>query len=188
MNGHKDPATPLVKAFDKEKLLAMQKQVVEGMTLNGNSQQCISRPVKRQVAEAWKNMRTHGGVGSNISGYQDQCHCCRHYGLPCLQNRSSEKEIKIKPNCVTNLDKKRKANSLELVLEIDQHSNPKLSYLALNSCHENPNLRDEEISQVNPTAHEVCIDRWTITYKEFQPQRINQVRNKANQPKTNLQS
>ena len=67
MNEQKDSEMPLVKAFDKEKLLAMQKQVVEGMTHNGNSQQCISGPVKRQVAEAWKKMRTHGGVGSNTS-------------------------------------------------------------------------------------------------------------------------
>jgi len=77
----KNPDMPTIKAFDKEKLLAMQKQVVEGMTQNGNSQQCISGPVKRQVAEAWKNMRTHGGVDSNTSGYLDQCHCCRHYRL-----------------------------------------------------------------------------------------------------------
>ena len=60
MNEQKDSEMPPVKAFDKEKLLAMQKQVVEGMTQIGNSQQCISGPVKRQVAEAWKNMRTHG--------------------------------------------------------------------------------------------------------------------------------
>jgi len=45
MNGQKDLATPPIKAFDKEKLLAMQKQVVEGMTQIGNSQQCISGPV-----------------------------------------------------------------------------------------------------------------------------------------------
>jgi len=69
MNGQKDPSTPPVKAFDKEKLLAMQKQVVEKMTQNGNSQQCILGPVKRQVAKAWKNMRAHNGVGSNTSGY-----------------------------------------------------------------------------------------------------------------------
>ena len=136
MKEQKDSEMPLVKAFDKEKLLAMQKQVVEGMTQNGNSQQCISGPVKRQVAEAWKNMRTHGGVDSNTSGYQDQCHCCRHYGLPCLRNRSSKKEVKVKPNCVTNEDKKRKAKSLEPALGSEQHSNPKLSHLALNSGHE----------------------------------------------------
>jgi len=31
MNGQKDLASPPIKAFDKEKLLAMQKQRVEGM-------------------------------------------------------------------------------------------------------------------------------------------------------------
>jgi len=37
MKEQKHLGMPLVKAFDKEKLLAMQKQVVEGMTQNGNS-------------------------------------------------------------------------------------------------------------------------------------------------------
>jgi len=80
----KHPNMPTVKAFDKEKLQAMQTQVVEGITQNRNSQQRILGPARRQVGEAWKNMRTHGSVGSNTIGYQDQCHCCEHYGLPCL--------------------------------------------------------------------------------------------------------
>jgi len=70
---------------------------------------------------------------------------------------------------VTHQEKKRKAESLEPALGSDQHSNPKLSPLALNSCQENSNLRDKETPQANPTAHVVCIDEWTITYKEFQP-------------------
>jgi len=52
MNEQKDPEMPLVKAFDKEKLLDMQIQAVEGITQNGNSQQRISGLVKRQVAKA----------------------------------------------------------------------------------------------------------------------------------------
>jgi len=52
IKGQKDLASPPIKAFDKEKLLAMQKQVVKGMTPNVNSQHCISGLVKRQVAEA----------------------------------------------------------------------------------------------------------------------------------------
>ena len=114
-------------------------------------------------------MRAHSGVRSNTSGYQDQCHCCRHYGLPCHRNRSSKKEVKVTSNGVTNEDKKRKAKSLEPALGSEQHSNSKLSHLVLNSGHEDPNLGDEETSLANPTAHEVCIDGWTITYKEFQP-------------------
>ena len=103
-------------------------------------------------------MRNHGSVGSSTSGYQDQCHCCEHYGLPCLQNRSSKNEVKTKPNCVTNEDKKRKVKSLEPALGNDQHSNFKLLHLASNSCQENSNLGDEQTPQANPTAHEVCID------------------------------
>jgi len=59
---------------------------------------------------------------------------------------------------VTNEDKKRKAKALEPALRSDQHSNPKLSPLASNSCQENSNLGDEQTPQANPTAHEVCID------------------------------
>ena len=118
-------------------------------------------------------MRTHGSVGSNTLGHQDQCHCCEHYGLPCLRKRSSKKEVKTKPTCVTNEDKKRKAKSLEPALGSDQHSNLKLTHVALNACQENSNLGDKETPRANPTAHEVCIDGWTITYTEFQP-RIDQ--------------
>ena len=46
---------------------------------------------------------------------------CKHYGFPYPRNRSSNKEAKTKPNCVTNKDKKRKEKSLEPVLESDQH-------------------------------------------------------------------
>ena len=150
MNGQKDLAMPPIKAFDKEKLLAIQKQVVEGMTQNGNSQQCISRPVKRQVAQAWKNMRTHGGVGSNTSGYQDQCHCYRHYSLPCLRNRASKKEVKVKPNYVTNEDKKRKEKSLEPALGREQYSNPKLSHLALDTGYEIQTLEMKKLLKLTP--------------------------------------
>jgi len=142
MNEQKDLDMPPVKAFNKEKLLAMQKQVVKGMTQNGNSQQCISGPVKRQVAEAWRNLRSHGGVGSSTSGYQDQCHCCGIMVFLVFGIGHLKKEVKAKPNCVTNEDKKRKAKSLEPALGSEQHSNPKMSYLALNSGYENPNLGD----------------------------------------------
>ena len=35
-----DQATLSLIAFDKEKLVAMQQQVLEGMTQHGSSQQC----------------------------------------------------------------------------------------------------------------------------------------------------
>ena len=67
--------SPLIP-FDKEKLSSMQNRVLEGMTQHGNSQQCVSHsqinipkgPVKRQVAEAWKKMKSKEGVGSKTLG------------------------------------------------------------------------------------------------------------------------
>ena len=112
--------SPLIP-FDKEKLSSMQNRVLEGMTQHGNSQQCVSHsqinipkgPVKRQVAEAWKKMKSKEGVGSKTLGSQDQCHCCKHYGFPCLRNKSTKREVKLNPGCEAIMDKKRKVNSLE---------------------------------------------------------------------------
>ena len=88
--------------------------------------------MKRQVVEAWKKMKSNEGVGSKTLGSQDQCHCCKHYGFPCLQNKSTKREVKVNPNCEANMDKKRKANSLEPVLGSNQHlSSTTLSHLAL---------------------------------------------------------
>ena len=59
-------------AFNKEKLVAMKQQVLEGMTQHWSFQQCLSQgqtnipkgPVMRQVAEAWKKMKSNEGVHS----------------------------------------------------------------------------------------------------------------------------
>ena len=55
-----DQATLSLTAFDKEKLVAMQQQVLEGITQHRSFQQCLLQgqtnipkgPVKRQVIEA----------------------------------------------------------------------------------------------------------------------------------------
>jgi len=75
----------------------------------------------------------------------------------------------VNPSCETNVDKKRKANSLEQVLGGNQHLN--LSHLALIPSQMNLNCKELEASQAKTTSHEVRIDGWTITYKEFQPQK-----------------
>ena len=49
----------------------MQQQVLEGMTQHGSFPQCLpqgqtnipKKPVKRQVAEAWKNMKSNEDIG-----------------------------------------------------------------------------------------------------------------------------
>jgi hypothetical protein len=90
----------------------------------------------------------------------------------------------VSPNCEDNVVKKRKANSLEPVLGSNQHVN--LSHLALIPSQINP--KELEASQDKTTSHEVCIDGWTITYKEFQPRRTKQARKQVSQTKMNLQS
>ena len=80
IKGQEDQATLSLIAFDKEKLLAMQQQVLEGMTQHGSSQQCLPQgqtnipkvPVKRQVVEALKKMKSNEGVGRTAHGCQDQ--------------------------------------------------------------------------------------------------------------------
>ena len=68
------------------------------------------------------------------------------------------------------MDKKRKANSLEPVLGSDQHlSSTTLSHPALIPGKINSDFKELEVSQAKTASHEVCIDGWTITYKEFQP-------------------
>ena len=127
---------PLI-AFDKENLFTMQKQILERMNQPRSSQQCLSQDqsnipkgrIKRQVIEAWKNMRTNGGISSKTLGSQYQCQCCMHYGFPCLQNKPNQGKVEVNPSCETNVDKKRKANSLEQILGSNQHLD--LSHLAL---------------------------------------------------------
>ena len=43
IKGQEDQATLTVSAFDKEKLVAMQQQVLEGMTQHRSFQQCLSQ-------------------------------------------------------------------------------------------------------------------------------------------------
>ena len=77
IGSQEDQAMLSLIAFDKEKLVAMQ-QVLEGMTQHGSSQQCLPQgqtnipkgPVKRQVAEAWKKMKSNEGVHSKTLGSQ----------------------------------------------------------------------------------------------------------------------
>ena len=83
IKGQEDQATLSIIAFDKEKRVAMQQQVLEGMTQHRSSQQCLPQgqtnipkgPVKRQVVEAWKKMKSNEGAGSNMLGSQYQCQC-----------------------------------------------------------------------------------------------------------------
>ena len=89
-------------SFDKEKLLAMQAQVLQGRmqsnTVSPHSMELAkvevpTGPVKRQVAEAWnrqRNKRSHGTPELERERQHKDiktlgiCQCCEHYGRPCL--------------------------------------------------------------------------------------------------------
>ena len=90
------------------------------------------------------------------------------------------------PSCEADMDNKRKEVSTEQVLGSNQHLD--LSHLALIPSPMNLNCKELETSQAKTTSHEVCIDGWTITYKEFQPRKTKQARKLISQTKMNLQS
>ena len=110
--------------------------------------------------------------------------------FPYLQNKSNKREVKVNPSCEANVDKKRKAVSPELELGSNQHSSSTiLSHLALIPGQINSDSKELEVSQAKITLlfpHEVCIDGWMITYKEFQPKKIKRARKRSSQTKINL--
>ena len=114
------------------------------------------------------------------------------YGFPCLQNKSNKREVKVNRSAKVNVDKKRKAVSPELELGSNQHSSSTtLSHPAPMPGQINLDSKESEVSQAKITPlfpHEVCIDGWTITYKEFQPQRIKRARKRSSLTKMTLQS
>ena len=71
IKGQEDQATLSLTAFNKEKFVAVQQQAPEGVTQPWSFQQCLPQgqtnipkgPVKKQVAEAWKNMKSNEDVG-----------------------------------------------------------------------------------------------------------------------------
>ena len=71
IKGQEDQAMLPLTVFDKEKLVAVQQQAPEGMTQPRSFQQCLPQDqtnlpkvlVKRQVVEAWKNMKSNEDIG-----------------------------------------------------------------------------------------------------------------------------
>ena len=80
IKGQEAQAMLSLTAFDKEKLVAMQQQAPEGMTQPRSFQQCLPQGqtnipkglVKRQVIEAWKNMKFNEDIGRMAHECQDQ--------------------------------------------------------------------------------------------------------------------
>jgi hypothetical protein len=205
VNHQENPSTPSLPPFNKGNLVAMQHQVLEGVTQQKNSYQSqekdqigsLKGPLKRQVVKALKNMKSNEGISDKPLGIQEPCHCCRHYGFPCLQNNSSKVKDKTSQNHHPDIDKKRKAISQEPQLESSQHlgltapshvdkkrkaipQEPQLessqhlglttpSVLVQCSSKKGPNPKESAVPQVRGNPHKIFLDGWSITYKEFQP-------------------
>ena len=79
-------------------------------------------------------------------------------------------------SCEANVDKKRKAVSPEPELGSNQHSSSTiLLHPAPIPSQINSDYKESEVSQAKITPlfpQEVCLDGWTVTYKEFQPRNI----------------
>ena len=110
-----------------------------------------------------------------------------------VQNKSNKREVKVNLSYEANMDKKRKAVSPEPELGSNQHlSSTTLLHPSPIPGKINSDSKESEVSQAKITPlfpQEVCIDGWTITYKEFQPQKIKRAaRKRSNQTKMNLQS
>jgi hypothetical protein len=123
-------------------------------------------------------MRFNEDDDSKVPRSQEQCHCCKHYGFPCLQNKPSKKKVKMCLNGEDNMDKKRKANS---ALGSNQHlSTTTLPHPALIPSQKKSSCMEFGVSQAKTTPHEVYIDGWMITYKEFQPRKAKKAQKQAN--------
>ena len=83
-------------------------------------------------------------------------------------------------SCEVNVYKKRKAVLPEPELGRNQHSSSTtLLHPAPMPDQINLDSKESEVSQAKITPlfpYEVCIDGWTITYKEFQPRKTKQAR------------
>ena len=161
-------------AFDKEKLLAMQARVLQerlqSKTLtSGDKAEFPTRPVKRQVAEAWNNEKRKRNYEApkpqteeqhEISKTSEKCQCCEHYGRRCLQEDSL------------------------MIAEARQHYHSDINRKL--SMHV-PNL--EGVTQAEDRNPTINLEDWTITFKEYQPKRSKQPKkqiSKASQEKLEL--
>jgi hypothetical protein len=83
------------------------------------------------------------------------CQCCEHYGRSCLQKEAS-----------LMTDEARQCYHLDI--------NKKMKL-----CTQNPVL--EEVAQAVDSNQIINLEDWSITFKEFQPDRIKQPKNHASE-------
>lgn len=134
--------------------------------------------MKMPVAETGKNLQSNEGNLNEALGIREPCHCCRHYGLSCLQNKSSDERVEASQKLQTQSNKKRKAVLQELLLRSKTDLNS-ISQLGLDAIPQQIPQHIRKLDAPSCFMPEICVDGWTITYKEFQPQNKKQVKRQA---------
>ena len=168
----------ILPSFDKEKLLAMQAQVLQERLqsnivsphrMGSTKAEITTRPVKRQVAEAWNNEKLKRNYEApkplieeqhEISKTPGTCQCCEHYGRLCLQEESL---MIVEGRQHYHLDIKRKLSTQDPVLE--------------------------GVTQDEDSTQTINLEDWNISFKEFQPKRRKKSKkqiSKASQEKVKL--
>jgi hypothetical protein len=143
--------------FDKEKLSAMQTQVLQGRmqpsTTYFRNEMAKDRipigPVKRQVAEAWNNQRKKKSGAlkptmekqHEINKALDMCPCGEHHGFSCPQMEASLMTAEARQHNPIEINKKRMLSTQDPT--------------------------HEEGSQAEGHTQTLNLDDWIITCKEY---------------------
>jgi hypothetical protein len=160
-----NPSVP--PSLDKEKLSVTQAQVLKGQKQTSTSSLHNTKitkagvpagPVKKQVLEAWNHHRA-----PKLRTNEQQEHmktagayqCCEHYGRSCLQKKASLMRDEARQCYHLDINKKMKL------------------------CTQYPVL--EEVAQAIDSNQIINLEDWSITFKEFQPDRIKQLKKHASE-------
>jgi hypothetical protein len=165
------PSVPSL--LDKEKLLVMQDQVLQGQKQTNTSSPHNTEitkagipagPVKKQVVEAWNhqnNKRSHGAPELRMNEQHEHmktigiCRCCEHYCRSCLQKEASLMTDEARQRYHLDINTKRKL------------------------CTQNPVL--EEVAQAVDSNQIINLEDWSINFKAFQPDRVKQLKKHASE-------
>jgi hypothetical protein len=121
-------------------------------------------PVKKRVVEAWNhqsNKRSHGAPELRMNEQHEHmktvgaCQCCEHYGHSCLQEEASLMIPEARQHYHLDINEKRKLCTQNLVLK--------------------------EVAQAVDSTQTINLQDWSITFKEFQPDRIKQLKKHASE-------
>ncbi|TKW31258.1 hypothetical protein SEVIR_2G093700v4 [Setaria viridis] len=109
-------------------------------------------PLKRQVAEAWNRQRNKPSrIAPELEMERQHedvkipgtCQCCKHHGLPCLQEEDSLMTVEARQHYYLDINKKRKLYA--------------------------QGLDQEEVTQDEDSTQTMNLEGWSISFKEYQP-------------------